>query len=150
MITFMDIEGGGLALTKRPKLRDLPGLRGAGATHLITLLAERDAAQLGKAAQVAGLAWMWLPIPHGDPPDAARDAEFRRHLQGFIELMRGGARLVIHCSGGVHRTGMIAYALLRQLGMTSEAARSMLARLRDVAAEGVGEHRLAWGDRLAE
>jgi hypothetical protein len=43
---------------------------------------------------------------------------------------------------------MFAYGLLRHLGLTPEAARSALTQLRPLTAEGVGDTRLEWGDRM--
>lgn len=45
-------------------------------------------------------------------------------------------------------TGMIAYAVLRWVGMPPEAARGALAGLRPVTAAGVKDERLAWADRF--
>jgi protein tyrosine/serine phosphatase len=67
----------------------------------------------------------------------------------LCELIAAGGRLVVHCSAGIHRTGMFGYALLRQFGLDPEVARAKLAELRQVTAHGVGPDRLAWGDRLA-
>jgi protein-tyrosine phosphatase len=55
----------------------------------------------------------------------------------------------IHCSAGIHRTGMFGYALLRTCGLDVDAATEALARLRAVTAEGVGQQRLAWAEELA-
>jgi hypothetical protein len=44
---------------------------------------------------------------------------------------------------------MIGYALLRFLGDDAAAARKKLATARPRAAEGVGEERLAWGERFS-
>ena len=59
------------------------------------------------------------------------------------------ARVVIHCSAGIHRTGMFSYALLRVCGLDPDAAMSTLARLRAVTAQGIGEQRVSWAEDLA-
>ena len=56
---------------------------------------------------------------------------------------------MVHCSAGIHRTGMFGYALLRAVGLDREASNAKLRELRAVTAEGVGDERLAWGDRIA-
>jgi protein-tyrosine phosphatase len=61
-----------------------------------------------------------------------------------------GHHIYIHCSAGIHRTGMIANALLRYLGYTADESEALIAELRTHTAEGVGEHRLAWGDQFAQ
>jgi protein-tyrosine phosphatase len=150
-IEFVPIGTGALALSHRPKLKDFPALRAAGVTHLVTLLAENEgASQLGNAATRAGLAWIWVPFHGAAVPDAARTRELKQVLREIRELVMAGNKLVIHCSAGIHRTGMFGYALLRQLGLSAEAARAKLAELRQLTAESVGQDRLAWGDALVK
>jgi hypothetical protein len=43
---------------------------------------------------------------------------------------------------------MIAYGLFRHLGHSPESSKSLLRDMRTFTAEGVGEHRLAWGERF--
>jgi protein-tyrosine phosphatase len=149
-IALVSVGGGALALTHRPKLKTLPALRALGVTHLVTLLAEREGArQIGDAAVAAGLTWIWTPLDGGDVPLEARTVELRAVLARLTSVITGGGQVVVHCSAGIHRTGMFGYALLRQLGLAAGEARAKLAELRGVTAEGVGDDRLAWGDSLA-
>jgi protein-tyrosine phosphatase len=150
-VTLIQLGSGALALTHRPKARDLPALRAEGVTHVVTLLAANEGAeQIGEAAQRAALEWIWLPFVGATVPDLARDDELREALRRVCELIHAGNQVVVHCSAGIHRTGMVGYALLRQFGLDTAAARARLAELRTITAEGVGDERLAWGDRLAE
>jgi hypothetical protein len=149
-VALVDVGGGRLALTHRPKLVDFAKLRTGGVTHLVTLLSEREGApQLGDAAKAAGLAWIWIPLPNGDPPSPERTAELVPHLDEVVATIRAGGGVVVHCSAGIHRTGMIGNALLRRLGLSEPDARAKLAELREVTAKDVGAARLAWGDALA-
>lgn len=120
-----------------------------GVTHLVTLLSAREgAAGIGEAVGAAGLGWLWLPLENADPPAEARDSEIRAAFDQVRGLLGSGARVLIHCSAGIHRTGLIGYALLRYLGQSADQARDTLRALRDVTAEGVGGPRLGWGDRF--
>lgn len=149
LATWLAVGGGQLAIGHRPKRPALLALRAAGCTHVLTLLSAREgAAQLEQAARDAGLAWIGFPLDNGDPLPRARDTEARALLAELAALLAGGARVFVHCSAGIHRTGMIAYALLRHLGYGPDAARAALRALRAATADGVKEHRLAWGDRL--
>ena len=149
-IALVPIGGGALALTHRPKFKSLPALRALGVTHLVTLLTEREGArQIGDAADAAELTSIWIPLDGGDVPSEARTSELRATLARLTSVITGGGQVVVHCSAGIHRTGMFGYALLRQLGLAAGEAREKLAELRGVTAEGVGDHRLAWGDSLA-
>jgi protein-tyrosine phosphatase len=149
-IALVTVDGGALALTHRPKLKSLAGLGALGVTHVVTLLSEREGAQqIGDAARAAGLTWIWAPLEGGDVPSAAKTVELRAVLDQLAAAIGGGGRVVVHCSAGIHRTGMFGYALLRRLGLPANEARRVLAELRAVTADGVGADRLAWGDALA-
>jgi protein-tyrosine phosphatase len=145
-VAYIELGSGALGVMRRPKLKVLPQLRADGATHLVTLLADSDANQLGAAAARAGLSWIWIPLFNGDPPHPDRDDDLRRRLEGLVRLIEAGGRVVLHCSAGLHRTGMVAYAILRLYGSTQEEARAQLASVRSL--EEVGEERLGWGERL--
>ncbi|MCE9572881.1 MAG: hypothetical protein K8W52_06970 [Deltaproteobacteria bacterium] len=55
--TLVPIHGGALALTRRPKRKDLPELPARGVPHLVTLLAEREGAREIGFASSPGRAW---------------------------------------------------------------------------------------------
>jgi hypothetical protein len=90
-VSLIQLGPGELALTHRPKLKDLPSLRMAGVTHLVTMLAENEGAkQVGDAAQRADLAWIWVPLVGASVPDQARDAELRQVCRELCELIAAG------------------------------------------------------------
>lgn len=150
-LKLVPVAAGALALTHRPKYKDVSRLPALGVTHVVTILAEREGAkEIGESVQRAGLTWIWCPLENGQPPEARRTAELRPVLTELTTLVANGAKIVIHCSAGIHRTGMVGYAVLRLLGLDPAAARAKLTELRPVTGEGVGLHRLAWGDSLAQ
>ncbi len=144
------VLGGALAIGHRPKLKLMKNLKDAGATHVFTLLSAKEGAeQIGAAAQKAGLDWIWLPLAGAAPPGQARDEEILTAFQSTRAALASDAKIFLHCSAGIHRTGMMSYALLRILGESPEAAREKLRALRQITGEGVGDHRLEWGDGFA-
>lgn len=148
-LKLVSVGGGAVALSHRPKRSDVPLLPALGVTHVVTLLSDREGAkEIGDAVRHAGMAWIWCPMANGQPPDAQATEVIRPVLAELAGLVAGGAAVLVHCSAGIHRTGMFGYALLRQLGLDPVAARARLGELRVVTAEGVGERRLAWGDML--
>jgi protein-tyrosine phosphatase len=148
-IALVAVNGGKLALTHRPKKTDFRGFRELGLTHVITLLNENEGAQsLGTIATNEGLSWIWCPLK-GANVQASLD-EVRAGLEAGKAALAAGGAVVIHCSAGIHRTGMFGYALLRVVGLHRDAAMEKLRELRAVTAEGVGADRLEWGDRIAE
>lgn len=147
--TWTSAGGGRLAVSGRPKLRAFEALEADGCTHVVTLQSERENARaIEDAASRAGLAWIWQPFDDGRPPPGARDAELAAFLDRLAAALGAGGSLLVHCSAGIHRTGMIAYALLRWTGLDGDAARAALAATRQVTADGVGAERLAWADRF--
>lgn len=147
---WVAVGGGQLALGHRPGREGPAELRLQGATHLVTLLSESEGAEaIGAAAREAGLEWRWLPMPSARVPEASEEARYREALAELAALLEDGARLYLHCSAGIHRTGMIGFALLRRMGYPEEEARALLRALREETAAGVGEERLAWGAGLS-
>lgn len=147
---WVAVGGGHLALGHRPRREGPEELRRQGATHLVTLLGESEgAAAIGAAAREAGLEWYWLPMPSARVPEEAEEGRYQEALAELAALLEEGARLYLHCSAGIHRTGMIGFALLREVGYAEEEARALLRELREETAAGVGEERLAWGAALA-
>jgi len=149
-LRLVSVGAGAAALTHRPKLKALPAMRAAGVTHLVTLLSEGEGAPIiGAAARAAGLEWIWLGLPNAQRPKSPLRDEIAAGLAALSTLIAAGAHVAVHCSAGIHRTGMFGYALLRTCGLAPEAAMETLATLRPVTAEGVGDQRLAWAEELA-
>lgn len=73
-------------------------------------------------------------------------------LTGFVlEIVRcsqNGSGIYVHCSAGIHRTGMTSYAFLRYMGLSSTEAKTKLNELRPTTREGVGDNRLTWGEQF--
>ena len=150
-LRWVPLVEGAVALYHRPRKGAVARLKDAGCTHILTLLSEQEGArEIGEAVRRSSMSWLWFPLKNGDPLSASRDAEVNALLGELRQALEGGARILVHCSAGIHRTGMIAYALLRSLGHSQGEARSDLRAMRALTAEGVKEHRLAWGERFAQ
>jgi protein-tyrosine phosphatase len=147
---FVNVGAGAIAVTHRPKVKLLPVFKAAGATHLVTLLSKREGAlAMGSAAKAAGLGWIWVDLPNGQQPAPPYRHEIVTALTTLTTLIANGAKVVIHCSAGIHRTGMFTYALLRSCGLDTRNALLTMEQARAVTAEGVGEQRLTWAEDLS-
>ena len=90
--------------------------------------------------------WIWFPFSASNPH---RDDDLKKVINLYVSLkdkLNDAHRIYIHCSAGIHRTGMITYGLLRFLGNDIETSHQILLKLRQVTSEQVGEERLKWGD----
>jgi predicted protein tyrosine phosphatase len=149
-LAWAPVGAGRLALWHRPGRKHFVAIRDAGCSHLVTLLSEREGARgVGEAAADAGLTWIWLPMPNSDEPVGEARAVLEGGLAELSRLLDRGHSLLIHCSAGIHRTGMTAYALLRHRGLDREQALSIIGQARAYTREGVQEKHLRWGDDIA-
>jgi protein-tyrosine phosphatase len=65
-------------------------------------------------------------------------------------VVEAGGGVYVHCSAGIHRTGMVVYGFLRSMGFSALQARQALKELRSVTGAEVGEGLLAWADQFAK
>lgn len=139
---------GRLALWHRPKLRAIPYLRNAGCDRVVTLLSEQEGAEeIGRAVEQAGLAWSWLPLRGGRPPEGRADHGARGGVAQLSQWLDCGESILIHCSAGMHRTGMVAYALLRFRGLGETEALELIEAMRPVTRSALAPEHLRWGDQ---
>ena len=111
---------------------DLAAIRAWGASALVTLMESHELAhlqvgRLGEAARSIGLDWYHLPIRDVSVPSSAFETQWRTSGEELRGRLLGGQSLVVHCRGGLGRTGLIAARLLIELG---EAPRKALERVR--------------------
>ncbi|MCX6068810.1 MAG: tyrosine-protein phosphatase [Chloroflexi bacterium] len=147
---FVQVGNGRMALTHRPRGMDFSMFRGLGCTHIVTLLKESEGAQsIGKMAQNAGLTWVWVPVPNGNHPEGEVHQRLMEALPHLSQLLDEGASLLMHCSAGIHRTGTVAYGLLRWRGISQEDALKLIGQMRTVTHDEMGQKRLCWGNEIA-
>jgi protein-tyrosine phosphatase len=105
--------------------------------------------RLGKLVQASGMDWCWLPVLNGKFPAADVQQRLLEALLMFSRLLDDGKSLLIHCSAGIHRTGTVAYGLLRWRGLDQAQAMRLIGSIRRETAEGMLEKRMRWGDEIA-
>ncbi len=100
----------------------------AGITHIIDMQVEFDDTAL---AAPYGVEVLWLPVDDDFKPKPAgifvRAAEF-----AVRTLDQSETKLYIHCAAGVHRGPMMALAILRVLGTSTEEAMALIEQRRPV------------------
>jgi protein-tyrosine phosphatase len=147
-IASVTIAGGKISVGHRPKLKQLNKFNQQGFTHIWTLLSATEGAdEIRKASKENSLEWIWLSLANAKPPARSKLPEIISSFKSCQAALYNGAHVYLHCSAGIHRTGMIAYAFFRYLGYTSAEALTLLKKLRSLTSEGVGDERLDWGDQ---
>ena len=134
------VDGGGLALTLLPGRRDygrvldqdLAAIRAGHITHVCSLLSPDEYSRYGveglaEAVRTAGLEHRALPILDQAVPSIAE-------MRGLVHWMRraidGGGRVLVHCVGGLGRSGIAAACYLVAQGMEPVAAIAAVRRAR--------------------
>jgi protein-tyrosine phosphatase len=107
-------------------------------------LEEVDLADEPRAAELAGLEFVWIPIADRAVPDLA---DLLPVLEGLIQRLRRNQHLTIHCRFGIGRASLLAAALLRLEGMDADQAWGHVARARGRPVPDTDEQRL-WIARL--
>jgi ADP-ribosylglycohydrolase/protein-tyrosine phosphatase len=106
---------------------DLARIQEWGALAVVTLMTDDELRRhgvpaLGRAVEHLGLEWHHLPIDDADVPGAAFE---RRWTYSGLRLRRhllAGGKVLLHCLGGLGRSGTVAARLLVELGTPPEAA----------------------------
>ena len=116
---------------------------------VLTILSEKEGAvSIGEKCKLVGIDWLWLPLPDGNIPPNSKKQQIITTFEKVKEKLNNGQKVYIHCSAGIHRTGMITHAFLIYLGYDSQRSLEILSELRPLTANAVGEHRLDWGRRF--
>jgi ADP-ribosyl-[dinitrogen reductase] hydrolase len=108
---------------------DMNAIKAFGAAALVTLMPDSELQslhvspdQIRDKASELGIEWYQLPIPDAGIPDEGFElswADAGRHLR---TLLKDGKIIVIHCKGGLGRTGTIAARLLIEFGVAAETS----------------------------
>lgn len=149
-ILWKKIESGRLALWPRPGKKHLRWLKDAGVSRLVTLLSEKEGGKIiGDEVEKWGVAWTWLPLAGAQPPGGKSRAMLLEGIIGLSNCIDKGESLLIHCAAGMHRTGMVAYTLLRLRGFPEAEALRMIGEMRPHTLEGIHQKHIAWGNEAA-
>ena len=107
-----------------------------GASVIVSLIEDRELQELqvptlGAAVLRHGMKWIHIPIPDQQSPDVDFETEWRcrsgREIKRFLDA---GADIVLHCRGGLGRTGTVAAKLLVEYGHHPETAINLVRKVR--------------------
>jgi ADP-ribosyl-[dinitrogen reductase] hydrolase len=128
---------------------DLDTIKAWGASTIVTLIEPQEIKELkvtGIERQSAdrGLEWLHMPITDVSPPDHRFAEAWRQHGARLVDEVRVGARVVVHCKGGLGRAGTVAALMLVELGMASDEAIRTVRTARKGAIETREQERYIW------
>jgi ADP-ribosyl-[dinitrogen reductase] hydrolase len=131
---------------------DLAAIVDWGASALVTLLELHEfeklaVPELGRMAQSHGLDWYHLPIRDVSIPSAAFEAQWAEAGGVLQSRLLDGQSVVVHCRGGIGRTGLVATRLLVELGEAPALALKRVRAARPGAVETVEQEQYVLGLR---
>jgi protein-tyrosine phosphatase len=106
---------------------DLLAIRDWGATSLVTLIEEHEfellkVSDLGARAKGMGLDWHHLPIRDVSVPDERFEGGWKKSGPLLLARLHKGERIVVHCRGGLGRSGLVAARMLVEMGIAPRDA----------------------------
>ena len=101
---------------------DIEAILAWGGKTLITLMETHEFEILGVAQfpmvlKNSQLNWLHIPIKDMQAPDSTFEATWAENKAQLYEALKHGDSFVIHCRGGLGRTGLLAARILTELGV---------------------------------
>lgn len=124
---------------------DLRALREQGVDVLVSLMEPDEMAAMGigslpRRTGENGMEWIGFPIEDMGVP-ASRD-DYRELVREVCDRLRAGRVVVVHCLGGLGRSGTLAASVLAELGMTADDAIAEVRNARPGAIQTTAQERL--------
>ncbi len=141
-LVWVPLDRGDMALGHRPGEKLRAQLEATGCTLVLNLLSASESRASVNDRRIR------LPLAGAEPPSADRDAEVITCFEMVRDELARGGKVFIHCSAGLHRTGMVAHGYLRWRGIPSEEAVKRIRAMRPLTADELTPERLAWGNRF--
>ena len=118
-------RGAAMGDWERDLAADLARIADWGAAAVATLMEQHELERygvpgLGEAVEALGMEWHHLPIPDVGVPDSLFEARWFYAGHRLRAHLLAGRRVLLHCRGGLGRTGTIAARLLVELGAAPE------------------------------
>lgn len=147
---FVQVLGAGrLALSERPKVKEISDLADIGCHQVVTILSVKDRPQnIGIAVETCGMQWHWLKVTHAGKITPQESLLFKSMVHVIYQAILQGQSILVHCSAGLHRTGMFAYALLRYANFGREDALKLIGNIRPATQEALEEKYLELAETL--
>lgn len=125
---------------QRDLAADLRLIQSWGASTVVTLIEDfefelLEIPTLGEMVEEMGMRWIHTPIRDGDRPDERFEGLWESIGPELHRRVETGERILIHCRGGLGRTGLVAALLLIERGCPARDAMHRVRAVRPGAIE---------------
>ncbi len=125
---------------KRDLETDVAAIRAWGAGAVVCLMESfelklLDVEALSETVESEGMRWFHLPIRDVSVPSVAFENLWTVKGPELRAIVSKGGRVLVHCRGGLGRSGMVAARLLVEFGMKPDAAIALVRKHRPGAIE---------------
>ena len=119
---------------------DIAAIKKWGAALVISLIEEHEFHMLGineleVEVNKAGMQWLHFPIKDVSIPDARFEQQWQQSVNTIYRCLDQGEKVLVHCRGGLGRTGLLVARLLMAYGASSDEAISKVREARTGAIE---------------
>lgn len=123
---------------------DMDAIEAWGAVAVLTLIEDHEfetlkVPKLGRAVVRRHMDWFHLPIRDVSTPSKAFEKSWATVGAGLRARLRDGAKVLVHCRGGLGRAGTIAARMLVDLGVAPKEAITRVRAVRPGAIETMGQ-----------
>ena len=120
--------------------QDLQRIKAWGATTVVTLMEDHEFSMLqvetlGRDVGALGMEWIHLPIVDVSIPDRRFETRWVTAGPKMHARLDTGERILIHCRGGIGRSGLVAGQILVERGIDPAEACNRIRRARPGAIE---------------
>jgi ADP-ribosyl-[dinitrogen reductase] hydrolase len=132
---------------------DMRAIRAWGASMVVTLIEDHEfqllaIENLEQEVRVHGMEWRHLPIRDVDVPDQRFEDAWEQTGAELHDRLDAGDRILIHCRGGLGRTGLVAGVLLVERGCDPGTAVRRVRAVRPNAIETAAQERYVLNARI--